>query len=346
MGLNKKRDGRYVVGIGIENGNEYKGSAGYRDMVIQYTADGATDKSMEYLEYLRDYALYHSEQGNPVVPPNVSVWLSTANTMKAVEADDVSVDGSNFSIGAISWDGSNWTFGEPTSGGGSGSSLPPYTSADEGKALTVEVPESTVIPAQTTAFTNGYGTVTGVDFSALKIGDVITFTGTVMGQSLSFDGEVVADGDNVQIVSGNGYFKADGSAYIEELAEVPSISVTADAVTVTGDATASWNFPALVVKAKGTATIVGSMTYTITVGVNVTAEKIAECFTPDKAKPVFVLVPAFGTNEPYYDYDTYNQMFLLNNCSEAYLFGDSSAPNYCKYDGTNNTIVYHQQGAM
>lgn len=154
MGLNKKRDGRYVVGIGIENGNEYKGSAGYRDMVIQYTADGATDKSMEYLEYLRDYALYHSEQGNPVVPPNVSVWLSTANTMKAVEADDVSVDGSNFSIGAISWDGSNWTFGEPTSGGGSGSSLPPYTSSDIGKVLTVgaaEPVEKVVIPEQTVA---------------------------------------------------------------------------------------------------------------------------------------------------------------------------------------------------
>ena len=30
MGLTKKSDGRYVVGKGIEDGNEYKGSAAWR----------------------------------------------------------------------------------------------------------------------------------------------------------------------------------------------------------------------------------------------------------------------------------------------------------------------------
>lgn len=157
MGLTKKSDGRYVVGKGIEDGNEYKGSAAWRDMVIQYSGDGATEKSLEYLTFLKDYALYHSAQGNPVIPPNVQIWMSTANTMKAVEADDITVDGETVKIGACTWDGSAWSFGEPIPGGG-GSSLPEYTSADKGKVLsigdaspvvTVVVPEQTLtVPAE------------------------------------------------------------------------------------------------------------------------------------------------------------------------------------------------------
>lgn len=118
MGLTKKSDGRYVVGKGIADGNEYKGSAAWRDMVIQYSGDGATEKSLEYLTFLKDYALYHSAQGNPVIPPNVQIWMSTANTMKAVEADDITVDGETVKIGACTWDGSDWSFAEPTPGGG------------------------------------------------------------------------------------------------------------------------------------------------------------------------------------------------------------------------------------
>lgn len=237
MGLNKKRDGRYVVGIGIENGNEYKGSAGYRDMVIQYTADGATDKSMEYLEYLRDYALYHSEQGNPVVPPNVSVWLSTANTMKAVEADDVSVDGSNFSIGAISWDGSNWTFGEPTSGG-SGSSLPPYTSSDIGKVLTVGEAEAktvVVVPEQTVNFTvNGRtgckGTVSDIDAASLVDGASVVVKAAGTSYFCTYASGEISDGTLLLVVDDGAISISgvilSGPKFVSATASVPPTTTT------------------------------------------------------------------------------------------------------------------------
>lgn len=187
MGISKKRDGRYVVGKGITDSNEYKGSAGWRDMVIQYTASGATEKSLEYLEYLRDYALYHSGKGEPIIPPNVSIWLSTEDTMKAVEADDISVSGETVSIGAVTWDGSDWTFGTPSSGGGSGSGLPTYTSSDIGKVLTVGeaepveaevvvVPEQTVTVSQGTQYYYASLADVSIDWPNAKAGDSINLT--------------------------------------------------------------------------------------------------------------------------------------------------------------------------
>ena len=179
MGLTKKSDGRYVVGKGIADGNEYKGSAAWRDIVIQYSGDGATEKSLEYLTFLKDYALYHSAQGNPVIPPNVQIWMSTANTMKAVEADDITVDGETVKIGACTWHGSDWSFAEPTPGGG-GSSLPPYTSADKGKVLTLgdgsESETVVVVPEQTVTVDDVEATLLNVDTSGFAVGVIATMS--------------------------------------------------------------------------------------------------------------------------------------------------------------------------
>ena len=156
MGITKTRDGRYLVGQGVTDGNEYKGSLAWRDIVIQLSADGATAESIEKLEFLRDYGLYHSGEGNSVMPPSVSVWISNNGTTTAVEADDITVDGSNYTICGIKWNGSAWDFSQAGQGGGGGG-LPPYTSADKGKVLTVgEGSESetvTIVPEQTVTLT-------------------------------------------------------------------------------------------------------------------------------------------------------------------------------------------------
>lgn len=120
MGILHKPDGRWLVGLGVENGNEYAGSMGYRDIVIQLTASGATDNSMEYLAFLLDYAVSHYAVGEPIVPPNVSVYISTNGYVKAVQADDYSTDGTNFEVGGIKWNGSAWDFSNAGQGGSGG----------------------------------------------------------------------------------------------------------------------------------------------------------------------------------------------------------------------------------
>lgn len=121
MGTAKKSDGRYVVGVGVENANEYNGSMAYRDIVIQLTEDGATEDSVNKLEYLRDYAEYHASIGEPIVPHNVSIWISGNGFSKAVEADDINVTESGFEIGGITYDGESWDYSNAGQGSGSGS---------------------------------------------------------------------------------------------------------------------------------------------------------------------------------------------------------------------------------
>lgn len=134
MGITKTRDGRYLVGQGVTDGNEYKGSLAWRDIVIQLSADGATAESLEKLEFLRDYGLFHSGEGNSVMPPGVSVWISNNGTTTAVEADDITIDGSNYTICGIKWDGSAWDFSQAGHGTGG---LPEVTSEDNGDVLSV-----------------------------------------------------------------------------------------------------------------------------------------------------------------------------------------------------------------
>ena len=239
MGLTKKSDGRYVVGKGIADGNEYKGSAAWRDIVIQYSGDGATEKSLEYLTFLKDYALYHSAQGNPVIPPNVQIWMSTANTMKAVEADDITVDGETVKIGACTWNGSDWSFAEPTPGGG-GSSLPPYTAADKGKVLTlgegsesetvVIVPEQTVTTAE---MSGAYaGIIAGYEFAEFlnDVRQYENFVITVGSNSYpaTYSGEGITSENNEYMIVGvpDGVLFADMTATASA-----SYSVAISAVT-------------------------------------------------------------------------------------------------------------------
>lgn len=134
MGIAKKTDGRYVVGVGVDNANDYKGSAAYRDIYIQLTSSGATAKSEEYLTFLKDYAVNANALGEPIMPPSVNVWISNNGVTTAVEADDVSIDGNNYTICGIKWNGSTWDY-SGAGQGKSGSSLPSYTSADKGKFL-------------------------------------------------------------------------------------------------------------------------------------------------------------------------------------------------------------------
>ena len=151
MGIAKKTDGRYLVGIGVDSVNDYKGSAAYRDIYIQLTSSGATAKSEEYLTFLKDYAVNANALGEPIMPPSVNVWISNNGVTTAVEADDVSIDGNNYTICGIKWNGSTWDY-SGAGQGKSGSGLPSYTSADKGKVLTIgeASPVSrNVIPLQT-----------------------------------------------------------------------------------------------------------------------------------------------------------------------------------------------------
>lgn len=118
MGLNKTADGRYIVGQGVENGNNYHGFNGKRDIVIQLTADGATADGLNALEYLKAYAMNAKTENKPIFPDGARVWISTNGYSKAVEADDVVIDGTNITIGGIAWNGSAWDFSNAGQSGG------------------------------------------------------------------------------------------------------------------------------------------------------------------------------------------------------------------------------------
>ena len=188
MGITKTRDGRYLVGQGVTDGNEYKGSLAWRDIVIQLSADGATAESIEKLEFLRDYGLYHSGEGNSVMPPSVSVWISNNGTTTAVEADDITVDGSNYTICGIKWNGSTWDFSQAGQGK-SGSGLPPYTSADKGKTLTLGEGEGepiVVVPEQTVTLPSGKSTASLSGVPTLEEApESINYVFVYMGETFS-----------------------------------------------------------------------------------------------------------------------------------------------------------------
>lgn len=131
MGLNKTADGRYIVGQGVENGNENHGFNGKRDIVIQLTADGATADGLNALEYLKAYAMNAKTENKPIFPDGARVWISTNGYSKAVEADDVVIDGTNITIGGIAWNGSAWDFSNAgQTGGGTGGGVLVVTDAN------------------------------------------------------------------------------------------------------------------------------------------------------------------------------------------------------------------------
>lgn len=119
MGVNQTPDGRVNVGLGYNGTNEYKGYAGRREIVIQLTSDGATQDSLDALEFLKSYALYHNSVGEPIFPASTNVFISNNGVTKAVEADEVTVDGNSVNIGGCVWNGESWDFTNAGQGGGS-----------------------------------------------------------------------------------------------------------------------------------------------------------------------------------------------------------------------------------
>jgi hypothetical protein len=124
MGVFKTADGRTLVGIGQQDGNEYSGFNGWRDCVIQLTASGATENSVKYLNAIKDYAIAHNAKGESIMPPNLSVWISNNGATTAVQADDIAVDGENVTICGIKWNGTAWDYTDAGKGGGGGSQEP------------------------------------------------------------------------------------------------------------------------------------------------------------------------------------------------------------------------------
>lgn len=133
MAIYNTPDGRQVVGS-TTAGNDYHGFNGKRDIIIQLTANGATADGLNALEYLKAYAVEQNKQNNPIFPNGTRVWISANGYTKAVEADDIVIDGDNITIGGIAWNGEAWDF---TNAGQTGSSLPSVTDEDDGKVLTV-----------------------------------------------------------------------------------------------------------------------------------------------------------------------------------------------------------------
>ena len=121
MALYYTPDGRVIIGTGVTDGNDYHGYNGKRDIVIQLTEDGATTDGLNALEYLKSYAENAKAENKPIFPDGTRVFISANGYTKAVEADDVVIDGENISIGGIAWNGSAWDFSNAgQSGGGSG----------------------------------------------------------------------------------------------------------------------------------------------------------------------------------------------------------------------------------
>lgn len=173
MAIYNTPDGRQVVGS-VESGNDYHGFNGKRDIIIQLTADGATADGLNALEYLKAYAIEQNKQNKPIFPNGTRVWISANGYTKAVEADDIVIDGENVTIGGIEWNGTAWDY---SNAGQTGSGLPTVTSADAGKVLTVQsvTEKGAVIAAEQTVTledgkTVASGTITNVDTSLMTDG--------------------------------------------------------------------------------------------------------------------------------------------------------------------------------
>lgn len=120
MGYERTADGRINVGMGVTSADNYNGYADVRDIVIQLTEDGATQDGLNALEYIKAYALAHKAEDKPIFPVSQNIYVSNNGKTKALEYDDIVIDGTSVTIGGIVWDGSAWDFTNAESGGGSG----------------------------------------------------------------------------------------------------------------------------------------------------------------------------------------------------------------------------------
>ena len=345
MGIAKKTDGRYVVGLGVSDANDYKGSASYRDIYIQLTADGATEESVEYLTYLKDYAIYHNGLGEPIMPPSVNVWISNNGVTTAVEADDLKIEDGDFTICGITYSDGTWDYSNAgTGGGGGGSSLPSYTTSDIGKVLTVvedaEHPvEGIIIPEQTVTYSDDSVLIPNAGtFGDLSYGDA--FTLIVNGNSYEAEkGTPVEFDENkfyVLTVGKGGVLLFDAfdtavPGHIGDETPIPgtyTISATASVPSVSP----SWvsGGACLVVTATGECTYTpesgGDPAYWL-VGIDKTGAEVMACFKPATAKPVFLLVPQFSNSSPYYTYENDGVMIHITSPFESNsgLFGQAES---------------------
>lgn len=208
MGITKTADGRYQVGKGIADANNYTGALGKRDMVIQYTEDGVTAQSMDYLNFLKDYAEHHADIGELIKPSDVSIWIAKDDKLTAVEADDISYDDGTFTLSSITYDGTDWTFGEPTPGGGGGGGVPTPTAEDVDKVLTATgvTKTITVVPEQSvtlSAYDSGAGAVlSGVTLDPSSPYDLITATVEMQGTQTTI--KMVWDGTQYDAIGEGG----------------------------------------------------------------------------------------------------------------------------------------------
>lgn len=189
MGVNKTPDGRVNVGLGYRDLNQYKGYAGRREIVIQLTATGATQDSLDALEFLKSYAVYHNSVGEPIFPASINVFISNNGVTKAVEADEVTVDGANVNIGGCVWNGTAWDFTNAGQGGGGSSG---------GGVLVVNI-----VNAETGELDKTWKEISDAGFSVMKFIDGAE-TSFVAISTIGYDA-----GDNLYYVTyGDGRFVA------------------------------------------------------------------------------------------------------------------------------------------
>lgn len=350
MGVKKENDGRYSVGMGVQNGNEYKGSQGWRDIFIQLTADGATEDSIEKLEFLRDYAIYHSGEGNPVMPPSVNVWISNNGTTTAVEADDISYTDGVYTICGIKCSGDSWDFSNAGQGG-CGGGLPAYTSADAGKVLTVGdrteavvvVPEQTVTTVQGAQFC--YAAVDGstIDWASAESGDSIKLT--INGTEYVADYDAVSFGEPAFIALSGGapvgaianvggtvtfLTTATGEYTIKATAEVPG-------------ATPVWgSVPSVrVIRATGVG-IVDSQAKTVEVALDISWDEWNGLFAPETFRPAVIYAPIPDLYaDPYWSYEYGGYTLWLRDSDDGFeqlTVGENTEINF--YADEAPSIVY------
>lgn len=151
MGTFKNADASYSVGMGISSGSAYKGFDGQKQIVVQLTADGATETAMDALNYLKTYAVNNSKLGLPI-KPNAEVLISANGYTRALEADDFEVAEDGVVIGGIVYTAStdSWDFTNAMSGGGGGSTVSvtanysQQTYNDELATITVDETETSI----------------------------------------------------------------------------------------------------------------------------------------------------------------------------------------------------------
>lgn len=357
MGVNKKTDGRYIVGMGAPNENEYKGSMGWRDIFIQLTENGATPDSEEKLAFLRDYAIYHNGEGNAIMPPSVSVWVSNNGVTSAVNADDITLEDGTYTICGIKWDGTSWDYSNAgQSSGGGGSSLPSYTSADVGKVLTVEaLPETITIAAeQTFTVANGYGQMT-IDFTPLSVGDHAQVEGTVSGQTISIDMVVVEHEGKLYLIDAlyseydptHGYVSEDGVFYYPAMAQVPSVDLSGRITTVkTEDPVLEWSPIIRVIRATGVG-IADKQANTVVVPLDISWDEWHSLFKPETFRPAVIYTPKPDLYvAPYWTYENGGYTLWLRDDMDGFervTVEQNTKINF--YMGDVPSIVYTVGGA-